>query len=452
MILKGVKLKLGVTAVVVLFSSIAFSYPSSSKDLCFVSLMDRYLWSSKTMSLATQKTTSVEKRLELFSNKFTESDFGDSWEESLIPSTFYQGQIYFENSASKAPGMKTSISSCIKNEASERQRSDFSALHKTLLTASCFALAPGDAIRCQNGVAKLYKESRSTECVPQAATNYASVWVKRLGDEKFFDGISRANAELVRQIKSKRFFSKNLYQLLRNGMSSVEGYTPDKAEDSAWDAVMMMANSSHDFMPHARFLAEHMNDDTQTALSNLSRVQNVLDFDEKALTPSPFSFPPEVKGICQTTKPYHFWMAAYQARSLIKAGFSAREAVTAVLTYAKAYHTHTGGTESSGGNPYRTSLAMIFQMPFDHPTVSVLRHDLVLNIIGAAYGAGMLKNKSINISDVMNRVFKERPKVGDLDYETEAIPKASNQLEAYTFWEKMFNPNGIYKIVMLSIK
>lgn len=441
-----------IVATVSSWSGFSSAYPSSPKDLCFVSLMDRYLWSSKKMSLATQKTTPVEKRISNLKSLIDQSAYRHDWESSLIPVRENQGFIFpYPDPNFSAPTMKGYIKECMLEEAEQRSQSEFSAPQKTMLVASCFSIAPGDALKCQQGVSKLYRESKSSQCIT-IATNYAKVWAERFGDQKFFKGLGHASGEIIKAVKSESVSYKNLFELLQTSMESASGYTKSEATDAAWDATMMVANSSHDFNRHVGWLSKEYSEGTNQAMYNISHVQNIIDFDESALTATPFSFPTEIKGRCQTTKPYHFWMAAYQARSLVKAGFSAREAVAAVLTYAKAYHTHTGGTETSGGNPFRTSLALIFQMPFDHPTVSVLRHDLVLNIIGATYGAGLLKNKSINITDVMDAVFKERPRVGDLDYKTEAIPMASDQLKAYTFWEKMFNPNGIYKIVMNNIK
>lgn len=432
-----------------------------SSDICYNSLLDRSIWSIgrdkkeviiKIDDLINQKysTSFRQQALDKAWKKDSREILREDWYLTLNPLTDFQYPVAIQDfpryvkELRKLPIGTSSFSenskTCLMNQ-SQIFETGTNTKQNAILILACGKLAPGDAIKCQKAVSYLYKNSApSTLC--GSAITYPQIWSNFLSDSKYYPGIKLATDKLSLEVLEKNVQSPNLLTLLLESYKKSKKFGSEEAESAAWETLAIIANGAQNTDVRLNGMSDVKSLDQQ--MSFLSHSAGIIDFENIQTPSNSFSFPPEIVGSCLTTKPYHFWMGAFQARELRKSGYSPREAMMAVLMYAKAYN-----TQGEKGNE---RLALIFEKPWNHPTLSVIRHDLILNILGSAYGAGLLEGKKINIETIFNKVFETRPKIAELDYKKQAIPLAENRMKAYLYWDKVFVPDAIFKIVENEIR
>lgn len=160
-----------------------------------------------------------------------------------------------------------------------------------------------------------------------------------------------------------------------------------------------------------------------------------------------YSYPKEVKTSCNNSKPYHFWMSAYNARELVnKDGFSAETARLASFATEKAYQITRNSRFSANSN---STLSNITTYPVYSPTSQIVRTDLAYAAAGANYGSGA--KTQVNVDQTLTKLMKATPNFAvdnstkyyseykkqnyDADSDSPSLPYL------YQKWKLIFAPN-----------
>ncbi len=199
-----------------------------------------------------------------------------------------------------------------------------------------------------------------------------------LNDTTYTDGLRRAALKVLDKAASGAS-SGDLFSDLRASFAE-SGFSAERADDATWKTLALLATGGPNTgrrTLHMRAAPEVFS--TKVSLSVLSTLAPYLDSLSIA-SGHPYSYPPDVHTTCDTGKPYHFWLTAYLARSLVREGTSPRAAAAAAFLGEKGYQMMSESETRDPRQPFRE--------PFLAAYSNSVRMDLAVASAGAAYGAG----------------------------------------------------------------
>ena len=149
----------------------------------------------------------------------------------------------------------------------------------------------------------------------------------------------------------------------------------------------------------------------------------------------PYSFPPGVKGQCDTSKSYHFWMSAYLAHQATLSTGDPEAAMAAAFSANKAY-------QNVGNYSARGAGTILTHSPFS-PASQIVRADLSYAAAGSAFGALRAMHAPANLSTddgvgaLIDAAKAQRPLTRD-------EVGSGISLGNYQRWSDTFAPNTLY--------
>lgn len=210
------------------------------------------------------------------------------------------------------------------------------------------------------------------------------------------------------------------------------------ANDLAWEYLGMYSTRGAAMDVLAPFF-EKENGPLFAAYYVISAGLSLLDGYRWKAGLTPYSLPPRVTTQCNYGKPYHFWMAAYLARELRKAG--KRKSTSLVATHL------AGMLYSFSANSWGRDPLAPFLEPFDSIANQGTRIDLAWNDAGAWYGAqGLLrKGPPLSITQGIAEHLAESHAIttnfDGLTYEGIA-DKLHSDLYRFYLWRQLFAPDA----------
>jgi hypothetical protein len=301
-----------------------------------------------------------------------------------------------------------------------------------LLAAACSQVSVYNAYSCTQAVEKLLELSQFNSNMV-----FLNIWKEFATDKKLQEGARVIALKMIDRIETNE--AGSLFEDLVDGFKKV-GFDLEDAKDSTWKLLLMYGNGG----PNLGMRMILQNQDLSvlyTAMTAIGMAIGYLDFNQRLLGKPSYAYPQEVTGSCLTPKPYHFWMNAFFARTLVKGGFSPTIAQLATFVAAKGYQMNRDVNGSTAG------LDKILSKPSDHPTNRVIRSDLAMGAAGAVYGSLVESQtiKAFSIQEGMKYLTYTKGDPKEIEVSTINMMTPDSRMKAYMAWEQLFNPNGVLK-------
>lgn len=253
---------------------------------------------------------------------------------------------------------------------------------------------------------------------------------------KFDSGLKVAANKLIAKIKNPNQIQSDIFTDLKESFIQ-SGSNPSDAEDMAFKTLGMIGTAGAALNIRLNKIEFQGNRwPTVTALSTISALIPLLDFYSSKNGGKIYSFPNNVEVKCNTSKSYHFWMAAYLARVEVQSGQAPEIAAAAAFSSSKIYHVVGNLTNRWGAG------AFFSHRPFS-PATNIVRADLSYASAGAIFGAGAQQGIDIdegitmlmNKSSILQRLTKE-------EILNEVKP---TNFFGYGRFKKIFAPNEVFQ-------
>jgi len=258
-----------------------------------------------------------------------------------------------------------------------------------------------------------------------------------LNSKKYDKGLKIAANKIINMAQNPETISTDLFTELKNSFKE-SGYTDAISEKMTFDTLGMIATAGPALNIRINKL-EFAGDrwPTVAALTSIASLAPYLDY-HASKKGSLYSFPPGITGQCDTSKSYHFWMAAYLARSEAAAGTSPDSAASAAYSAAKMYHV-VGNLTNRGG------AGRLLMHDTLSPVANIIRADLSYASAGALFGAGIDTKTPINVDKGISVSISKSEDVWKLSLE-EAINEIKPiRFFGYNKFKDKFAPNEIFK-------
>lgn len=274
----------------------------------------------------------------------------------------------------------------------------------------------------------------------------ATAWKKVLASEKkYAPGLRRAARKLVLKLQNKEYGTSNIFDDLINSFKS-SGMPHGEAEDATYQILALYGSGGANLGLRLSQLAgfgitgkscTESVDNICGYLDLIGRTIPALDFFSANSGKALYSYPGSVEAKCNTNKSYHFWMAAYLSRQLVKEGFSASTAALASYAAGVGYqinrHKGVPTTNSVGLNALNRST-------YD-PVNNIIRADLAYVKAGADFGSGVTGNMPISIDKNLVKLLENSSDI----VEPLAPSNISlwNQVQRYNQFKKIVVPGAL---------
>lgn len=212
------------------------------------------------------------------------------------------------------------------------------------------------------------------------------------------------------------------------------GLKEAEAEELKWRVVGVMGTAGANLVTRLRHYTNGYRG-SRYALSLMAGALPYLDHVSSQMGMNIYSFPKTVKATCNSGKSYHFMMAAYLSRTLVKQGLDPRKSAAMVYQFAKAYN-----------GPYRDFLKgaqTSSKVKSDSAAGDVIRIDLSYGASGAVYGAfeGIKTKSAYDVDETLSYLYGQRGQ-GKL-----LLPLPDFQiLSGVKSYVEAFNPNAAFEI------
>jgi len=289
---------------------------------------------------------------------------------------------------------------------------------------------------CSKNLDEILKYATPSGGKEGGTTAYPS-FKKVLTSKDYAPGLKRAFLKLHQQFKSRKV-SGDLFSDIQS--SFVEsGNSLNEARDKAWE-VMAVLSASGPNMGQRVWKSVYFNKNPNAAyLIGIAAMVPHLDTDAMMASPSRlYSLPHGVDFPCDSGKSYHFWMAAYLSRMLVKNGSSPQDATAASYISEIGYQTKS---ESAGRSPSSVSQWQRFG-----DTEIGVQIDLNLAAAGAHYGADQA-SKNLNKKVRYNLTENLRNSINNMGVSpTGGADSWKNRwLGSSVIWLDNFSPLSILK-------
>ena len=272
------------------------------------------------------------------------------------------------------------------------------------------------------------------------------LYVSVLGNEKYDDGL-RLAAESLRLRIEKKFFSGDIFSDLkgafrRSGLSSADSV------EYTWNVLGLIATGG----PNLSLRLEQVlafSDGGQpipqnaAALIFISVAMEVLDSFKAQANKNLYSYPSTLVARCDNAKPYHFWMAAFDARELVaRDKLSEAAALSASFISVKAYQA-VRSQLNGGGELFSGVLSSATYSPASE----IIRTDLAYGAAGSKFGATLgdaRRSSAIDVGKILGAVLRNSSVLSPISSAEQEHMSLPSQ---YFRWDEIFSPDTAYRYV-----
>jgi hypothetical protein len=434
-------------------------------DFCDSELAARYLFSSDhgtgRASKITQdewfetlKTGKVAEKLESTAAK--DRGVTNPWVKSLIPSEKVRQQVAEEFSGallgrSDTLNSKGIVDALQKGRCSWPQVESEPVNENDRATASSYGVdytSAAEKFACSEliGVLSINRCTGSFETIKRVALPSKAglsltgieIYNRVLNDARYDEGLKRAALTIVKKQQDGVVPKGDYFGDLKS--SFLQAGTSEKAAtEMAWNVAALISTSGPNLTQRLTDYFDPPLVRTPKALSLVAIAQSLPVLDHRSSHAGQlYSFPPEVRGRCNTGKSYHFWYTAYLARRAALENGDSEAAAAVAFQTEKFYHLKE-----------RRKVDAVTRGHGHTPGQEIVRADLAYAAAGAAYGV-YAANNSKPISLDVDRVMKHLLKKSDDGSVTlaaslaEAVTK-NKLVQSYNKWTERFSPNTAFE-------
>ncbi len=228
-------------------------------------------------------------------------------------------------------------------------------------------------------------------------------------EAKYAEGLRLAATTMINELKDGSKKKSDVFADLKKSFEKT-GMTKSESEDAAFNTLALYGNGGANLGARARALCSSDCKSTPGVpyyLEIIGKAIPRLDFQRSQEKQPLYSWPEGVSGECNSQKSYHFWMAAYISRELVKKGIAPKAAE--IGTYAASVGYQLNREQGRIDNKKNVEKS-ISRAPFD-PVINVIRADLAYSSGGAAFGANYStpKAKIISIDKSLVKLLENAP-------------------------------------------
>ena len=228
-------------------------------------------------------------------------------------------------------------------------------------------------------------------------------------ETKYAEGLRLAAITMIQELKDGSKKTSNVFADLKKSFEKT-GMTKTESEDAAFNTLALYGNGGANLGARARALCTN---DCKAVpgipyyLEIIGKAIPRLDFQRSQAKQPLYSWPDGVTGRCNSQKSYHFWMAAYLSRELVKQGNTPKAAEIATYAASVGYQLN----REQGRIDNRKNVEKSINRPSFDPVVNVIRADLAYSAGGAAFGSNYsdLNPKTISIDNSLLRLIEKAP-------------------------------------------
>jgi|GEM_PF-2491096 len=306
--------------------------------------------------------------------------------------------------------------------------------------AACVEISLWHSRGCSAGLSVIEDTMTPVSRDGAVGTTYAppKLWSEVLGNPKYDTGLRLAAMSVIDRLNGKsQEQNANIFSDLQNAFQK-SGMKSDEAKDAAFNILGLIGGASSNLA--ARLGGLGLESQKAKALSLISGALPLLDY-KKATEGNGtlYSLPASVSSKCDNAKTYHFWLAAYLSRSLVKDGkIDEVGAVDATFVAEKGYQVSRNLGRRNHDDDADSS-SVIAKQPYD-PVHQVQRMDLNFAAAGAEFGARSLKttDAKLNLDQSLASMI-ENSKVTSPVSKEEA--QSMGFVSSYLKWEKEVSPD-----------
>ena len=263
-------------------------------------------------------------------------------------------------------------------------------------------------------------------------------WSQVLGETKYDEGLRLAALKIIERTKGKiTDKNANIFSDLQDAFKK-SGMSTEDAKQSSFDVLGLIGSASANLA--ARFYILGLSTQKTKALGLISAALPLLDYQKSTEGKGTlYSLPGSVISTCDNAKTYHFWLAAYISRTLVKEnGVSTSGAAYASFVAEKGYQVNRELAHETDkrGNAH----SIITKPPYD-PVQQVQRMDLNFAAAGAEFGAQSVKSSTdlkLNLDQSLASMIENSNVTPPVSKEE---AKGMGFVSSYLKWEKEVSPN-----------
>lgn len=297
----------------------------------------------------------------------------------------------------------------------------------------CSELVPlGRLSACKNVMSTVVADMRARGNAGEFTQ--PALFAEVIGSGAYDAGLKMAALKMLERYERDPSPGANLYSDLRQSFRE-SGQSEATADAMTWKTLGLLSTGGANMTTRlSKLIYDGHRWPTVTALSAIAGLLPALDH-RYGREQNLYSFPPGVKARCDTSKSYHFWMAAFLAHDLAQTSGDSESAMAAAFSANKAYHNVGNFTQRGAGS-------ILAHSPFS-PASQVMRADLSYAMAGAAFGAtrasGSANELSVDqgLSTLIESSRVQRP----LDKSEIGGPLSYSN---YARWSRTFAANELY--------
>jgi len=306
---------------------------------------------------------------------------------------------------------------------------------QALKTAACLEISifkMSDCVRALNILQEDMSPVRGGGGSPVVDTK---LWKRVLGDNKYDEGIRLASLKLVDRLKNKNTDKANIFDDLKTSFTQ-SGMSPKAADDATWDVLAMISSGGPNTVKRVSFL-EPSPTQRGIGLGFIAVALGSLDYMKMKRGQGMYSYPPNIKTNCDNAKPYHFWIAAHMARTLVNEhGFSPETAEQATFIAMKGYQMQRSAFGGQSKNFNKSDGQKLSESDSYSPVQQVVRTDLAFAAAGTVHGANSSQNKNINVDHIIQSLMDDSN-----DLEPVSSSEKKGMIETYLRFRRVFSPD-----------
>jgi hypothetical protein len=416
------------------------------KDFCKRNMLLRYLKTKKSLQIGEIDTLSTEQLEKVVDQANSEIA---PWQLSLLST---------ENSKKKA------VEAIIWNDdpllyfsKPKREHADYAQASAFIDSATSNQSTKIDDIKTKTALLCAYEmkfsavscvkslEAIQEKMIPKGGDldiTDKALWKRVLGSDKYDEGLRIAASTIAQKVKSSNGTNGNIFEDIQNAFIK-SGMNSNEAQNATWDTLGLIANQGPSIGYYVTKLENRgdsslENSQKSNALAYIASGMTYLDLKNLKNNLPMYSYPSGIQTTCDNSKPYHFWMSAYLARTLVKENQIAPE-VAAETTFMaqKAYQINR--TAAANGTQPGAIENILATQPYA-PVRQIIRTDLAYSSAGALYGsqsAESLNTKNYSVNGAIVSLLK--------DSSSEKTEPGTNMLETYLKWNRAFSADSAFE-------
>lgn len=288
---------------------------------------------------------------------------------------------------------------------------------------------------------------------PKGAPSFVHLplWRKVLLDKKYDLGLQKAAIKVLNKFEDQGAASNNIFDDLKSSFVEA-GMKEEESEDAAFDVLGLISSGGANTGMRLNKLSpsfKSLMDSTKgLALTAIAGALPHLDYINMRYRRPLYSFPKEAPSSCNSGKSYHFWMAAYISRSLVKDSGRNPEAASAATYIANKGYALMRDQANVAQERKNQMDKVLSKEPFD-PTHQVIRMDLASAAVGSQFGAARaakLSTNGLSVDETFVHLLENAP-VKD----PEGNPQR-NPIRRYIDFQKTFVPDSAFHFAKSKLK